>query len=211
MTTILQNLIRRIQNLLGKPTGGVVIAERVTEKTIDFGKLFGNQNPVVVEFGVGKGKFIREYASKHAGKNFLGVEKVNKWIKHSAERIEKKKLQNVRLVNSTAEKVLANIQPEAVQEFYILFPDPWPKRRHQFRRVVQKNLIQKIHQSLSDKGKLYIATDHADYFVWMKKVIEPTLGSLFEMTQQRPEFISNYQVKYEKEGRTINAIHLQKL
>jgi tRNA (guanine-N7-)-methyltransferase len=190
----------------------VIMEESYFRDCIRFDKIYSNYNPIVVEFGVGKGRFMRDYALKSPKKNFLGVEKVNKWIKHTAQRIKKANLSNVKLINSTAELILSVIPSGSVSEFYVLFPDPWPKRRHNGRRVIQKKFLLNIHEALSTNGKFYIATDHAEYFEWMKALILPMIDVHFELIQnERPEFTSNYQIKYEREGRPIYNFHLRKI
>lgn len=208
----IQIVFHRFTSIFKDPFSQVIVLEKHIPEKIHFNKIFSKTGPVVIEFGVGKGRFIKQYAMKYPDKLFFGVEKVNKWVRHTARRIENSKLSNVKMVKSTAESILSKVQPGTVSEFYILFPDPWPKRRHNFRRVIQTDLIQKIHVALEEKGQLYIATDHFDYFQWMKKIIDPFLGKQFEPLENRKmEFISNYQVKYEKEGRSINTIHLRKI
>lgn len=189
----------------------IVLHESIAAKPLEFDKIFKSIAPVVMEFGVGKGRFMREYASKYPNKNFFGVEKVNKWVKHTAARIQRSKLENVKLIKTDANFVLAQTQHESISEYYILFPDPWPKRRHQQRRIIQTKLIDKIHKTLVENGKLYIATDHESYFQWMNKIITPFLEAHFKkLENEKIEFISNYQVKYEREGRPIYSIHLMK-
>jgi len=191
---------------------GVILDESDLDIPIRFQDVFSNQNPTIVEFGVGKGRFIRDYAMVSPNKNFFGVEKVNKWVNHAAERIEKANLSNVRLIKSSAEYILSNIPASSVCEFYILFPDPWPKRRHNERRVIQKKVLHEIHNALVTDGKLYIATDHAQYYDWIRNLVNPMIGHQFdEIYNARPTVISNYQVKYEKEGRPIYSTMLQKI
>lgn len=212
MIQALQKTFQQLFSVFASSKNSIVMQESYFRDPIQFDKMYFNRNPIVVEFGIGKGRFMRDYALKAPEKNFLGVEKVNKWLQHSAERIEKANLTNVKLVKTTAELVLSMIPMASVAEFYVLFPDPWPKRRHNGRRVIQKAFLDSIHEALATNGKLYIATDHAVYFEWMKNLINPLVGSKFEVIQnEKPEFISNYQIKYEREGRPIYHFHLRKI
>lgn len=196
----------------GKSSQIILDAKKLTKSNLSFDKMYAGTGNIIVEFGVGKGQFMRNYALQFPERRFLGVEKIPKWIRHAAVRMEKSKVENVRLIQATGEEILEKIPSVSVDEFYVLFPDPWPKRRHQHRRIIQKDLIQKIHQALKPSGKLYIATDHKDYFEWMKKVVDPFLQSNFSsISDERPPFISNYQTKYEKEGRPIYSIHVKKI
>ena len=211
MLQVLQKKLRQLVTLFHY-SDEIVMSEGDFARPIQFEKIYPNKNPIVIEFGVGKGRFIRDYANQNPQKNFLGVEKVNQWVKHSALRIEKAKLTNVRLVQSSAEYILSLIPKSSICEYYVLFPDPWPKRRHNNRRIFQKNFLSQIHHTLMNGGKLYIATDHKDYFSWIENLVNPMLEKQFQIIRnQSPEFISNYQVKYEKEGRPIYTMHLKKI
>jgi tRNA (guanine-N7-)-methyltransferase len=210
MIQTLQNLFQRISNSFKNPYEHTVVHKSAFKKDVPFGKMFPQKGPMVVEFGMGKGQFMREYAIKYPQKNFFGVEKVPKWIRHSAARLDKAKLTNVKIVTCDAESLLEVMDNGSVQEFYILFSDPWPKRRTHNRRIIQTKLIEQIHQRLEDNGKLYIVTDHAEYFEWIVKIMTPFMEKHFKPCHDPIEFISNYQVKYEKEGRKINSIHVRK-
>ena len=188
-----------------------IVDKSAFKKDVPFDRMFGRSGEVVVEFGVGKGQFMKNYAIKYPQKNFFGVEKVPKWIRHTAERTDKAKLTNVKLVVSDAESILEVMPNQSVDEFYILFSDPWPKRRTHHRRLIQNALIDQIHKRLKPNGRLYIATDHAEYFEWIVKIMTPFMENHFKPCEDKIEFISNYQTKYEREGRKINAIHVKKI
>ena len=210
MIQALQNIFQRVSSVFQDKFEGTIVHKSAFEKNVPFEKMFERKAPVVVEFGVGKGQFMRDYARNYPNKNFFGVEKVNKWIRHTAERIDKAQLTNVKLVVSNAEPILEVMPNESVQEFYILFSDPWPKRKQSQRRLIQPALIEQIHQRLEANGKLYIATDHAEYFQWIEKLIAPFMVNHFKPCEEKVEFISNYQTQYEREGRKINVINLRK-
>lgn len=211
MLQTLQNIFHRLTSTFQNPFEQTIVHKSAFKKEIPFEKMFSRKAPVVVEFGVGKGQFMREYAIKYPQKNFFGVEKVPKWVRHTGVRIDKAKLTNVKLVTCDAESLLEVMDNESVQEFYILFSDPWPKRRTHNRRIIQTKLIEQIHKRLEPNGKLYIATDHAEYFEWIVKIMTPFMEKHFKLCDDPIEFISNYQVKYEKEGRKINSIHVRKV
>lgn len=211
MLQTLQKIYQRVSGVFQNEFEGTIVHKSAFEKDVPFEKMFERKAPVVVEFGVGKGQFMRDYARSSPEKNFFGVEKVAKWIRHTAERIDKAQLTNVKLVVSNAEPILEIMPTESVQEFYILFSDPWPKRKQSQRRLIQPALIEQIHDRLEANGKLYIATDHTEYFQWIEKVMKPFMVSHFKPCDEKVEFISNYQVKYEREGRKINRIHVRKI
>ncbi len=205
------NLIQIItQTIIGrwKPSKPRVMLD---SPKIEISNLFAQKAPLIVEIGVGKGLFIRKYAQQTPEMNFLGIEKFLKWTRHAAKRIENAKLPNVKLVAAPAEEILPQLLDESVHEFHILFPDPWPKRRHNQRRVIQNGTIQLMHEKLEPRGLLHIATDHKEYYDWICKILKPWIDHHFDQQiNMQNKVLSNYQIKYMKEGRPIYELHLLK-
>lgn len=172
---------------------------------IDFEEIFGRNAPVEIEIGVGKGRFLREKASALPNHNFLGIEKSKKWLAHAAERLRKAQLTNIRLLQSYAEGFLDRYIPDqSVSAYHILFPDPWPKRRHHKRRIFNVKFLLELFRTLTPEGRIYIATDYQSYFEEIRtqfQSFEPQ-GIQFEQRDAGP-FLSNFQVKYAKEGRSL--------
>lgn len=167
--------------------------------------LIGREGPLEIEIGVGKARFTRDYALANPEICLLGIEKSLKWLKHGEIRLEKAGVKNVRLVAEYAEPFLEHfIAPASVRAFHIYFPDPWPKRRQHRRRLFQPELLARLFQCVTPSGAIHIATDHEEYF----KVIQETFYEApkdyfhFEETARGP-FQTNFQTKYEAEGRPI--------
>jgi len=91
---------------------------------------FGREAPIEIEIGVGKGRFLKEYASAYPDRNFLGIEKSKKWLRHAAERLDKAAVRNVVLLEGYAEDFFPVIPDRSIVNYHVYFPDPWPKRRH---------------------------------------------------------------------------------
>jgi tRNA (guanine-N7-)-methyltransferase len=131
--------------------------------------IFGRTAPLHVDLGCGDGLFLCELASRHPEKNFLGTERL---IKRVAKACRKSSaLENVRILNVESSYAVGYLLPEtSVETFYLLFPDPWPKRRHHRRRIVTANFLDSIHRALADGGFFRIATDQLDYFEQIQRV-----------------------------------------
>jgi len=129
---------------------------------LDLLAIFGRVAPLQVDLGCGDGSFLCELALRYSEKNFLGTERlvgrVAKSCRKSAE------LENVRVLNVESSYAVRYLLPAgSVETFYLLFPDPWPKRRHHRRRIVTKAFLESTHRTLENGGVLQIATDQLDY------------------------------------------------
>jgi tRNA (guanine-N7-)-methyltransferase len=134
--------------------------------------------PLVVEIGFGRGEFLLDQAARHPAQAFVGVEYSPKRVLKMARRLARSELRNVRLVQAPAERLVAEALADgAVSCFWINFPDPWPKKRHFKRRLVQAGLVAQLARRLVPGGRLEIATDHEGYAEWIHERLaaEPLL------------------------------------
>jgi tRNA (guanine-N7-)-methyltransferase len=133
---------------------------------------------LVVEIGFGRGEFLMEMARRCPGTAFVGVELSRKRVLKMARRLAKTELANVRLVEARGERVVAEcLAPASVRAFWINFPDPWPKKRHHRRRLVQPAFVHALATRLVPGGVLHVATDDPGYAEWIDAVLpgEPLL------------------------------------
>jgi tRNA (guanine-N7-)-methyltransferase len=182
-----------------------------------FADIFGNDNPVEIEIGCGKGKFLLARAQEHPEINFLGVDMVWKWMKYGVERSGKRGLTNVRFVKADARELIRHVVADgSVSIFHVYFPDPWPKKRHRKRRLITGDFLRLLHAKLADGGLIELATDYEDYFTHMRRavaqsgmawhrVIEKSNERLFEAFAK-----TNYEIKYEAAGRTLFYLEMRK-
>src|SRR6516162_5986391 len=130
---------------------------------LDLVQLFGRNAPLHVDLGCGDGSFICEMARQFPKRNFLGIERLTKRVLKVRRRAEM--IENVRVIRADTLFAVRYLLPEAsVGAFYLLFPDPWPKRRHQFRRVFTRDFLDAIAVALEQEGIVRVATDQFDYF-----------------------------------------------
>jgi tRNA (guanine-N7-)-methyltransferase len=186
-------------------------------KPLDWRELFGNDHPVEIEIGAGKGTFITEQARARPEVNFLGIEWARWFYRYAADRLRRNGCTNARMVRAEASFFLTEHVPEAsVRVLHIYFPDPWPKARHHKRRLIQPKFMPLVQRILIPGGRLQVVTDHQGYF---EENIEPSIrgSELTVVDYNRPgsagegEFVgTNFERKYRREGRPFYAIAAMK-
>ncbi len=186
---------------------------------IDFIRIFGRTGPVHIEIGSGKGTFLLKQAGARPGDNFLGIEWARKYYRYAVDRIGRWGLKNVRIMRTDAAVFLADFIPDnSVDFFHIYFPDPWPKKRHHKRRLICPDNLEHLIRCLKTGGRLKIATDHADYFEVIQKLISNEDKGLEEI-QFHPtagadtgEWVgTNFERKYLEDQRPIYTLAVKKI
>lgn len=143
------------------------------EQLIDFNKLFGNDNPVVLEIGFGMGRSLVEMAKNAPEKNFLGIEVHGPGVGSCLADAKDAGVTNLRLMNHDAVEVLEFMIPEqSLSTFQLYFPDPWHKARHHKRRIVQPEFIENMRPKLLIGGVIHMATDWENYAEQMLEVLQ---------------------------------------
>ncbi|HEX9407237.1 MAG TPA: tRNA (guanosine(46)-N7)-methyltransferase TrmB [Thermoanaerobaculia bacterium] len=178
---------------------------------LGFGELFGNQNRVVVEIGSGKGRFLIASATEQPDVNFIGIEKSLHYHRVITSRVSKRGLRNVRLINHDAFLVLQKMfADKSVSEVHIYFPDPWPRRREQKRRIIRPEALTEMWRVLIDGGSGIYVTDHREYF----EAAAPLIAQFFRSEARVPgpddAPRTNYEAKYRAEGREIYEVRFWK-
>jgi tRNA (guanine-N7-)-methyltransferase len=127
--------------------------------------------PLVVDVGFGRGELLLWLACTEPERAYLGIEYSGKRVLKMARRLAKTELDNVRLVQATAQSAVAELAPASVQGFWVNFPDPWPKKRHHRRRLLQPDFVRAMAERLVPGGFLEVATDHVEYAEWIQEVL----------------------------------------
>ncbi len=176
-------------------------------------ELFGRDAPTDVEIGCGKGTFLNDLAIAHPERNILAVERSAKYHRLSCERAARRGLDNIRLLRTTGEDLLFRLLAEqTVERFYVLFSDPWPKKRHRKRRFFTPANVAAIGRALVPGGRLLVKSDHDAY----AEVIAQVLGGAPGFATIDPEKAfdglpqTGFERKYMVEGRTIYRFALEK-
>src|SRR3954471_14719996 len=156
--------------LIPQPTG---LDAPAHPKPLDWRQLFGNDHPVELEIGMGKGTFLTEQAKARPDVNFFGIEWANWFWRYASDRLRRNGCTNARAVRAEALFFLREHVPDAsISVLHVYFPDPWPKKRHHKRRLVQEPFMQQAKRVLAPRGRLQIVTDHQGYF---EENIEPAI------------------------------------
>jgi len=131
----------------------------------DAGQLFGREAPLVIEVGSGKGLFIARAAADHPERNLLGIELARKYARLSALKLARIAAEHAKMVQGDAQPIFADLLPSgSVSEVHIYFPDPWWKKRHRRRRIMNETFVSNVQRVLSRGGKLHFWSDVEEYF-----------------------------------------------
>lgn len=171
-------------------------------KLIDFNAVFENKNrDLILEIGFGMGASTAEIARSNLNKNYIAVEVHSPGVGNLLKLIQENNISNVKIIQHDAVEVLNSmIKNESLDGIHIFFPDPWPKKRHQKRRLIQLNLLKLIAQKIKKDGYLHIATDWEDYAFWIidlldkEELLQKTSDDFFKKPDYRPL------TKYENRG-----------
>ena len=135
---------------------------------LDLAHLFAETQPLEVELGTGDGSFLAAYAAANPAINFIGVERLLGRLRKVDRKGLRGALKNLRLLRIEASYFIQYLLPRGtVQAVHLYFPDPWPKRRHRARRLVNSAFIERLEQVLTPEGMVYLRTDDSDYFAQM--------------------------------------------
>ncbi|MBV8088941.1 MAG: tRNA (guanosine(46)-N7)-methyltransferase TrmB [Alphaproteobacteria bacterium] len=123
--------------------------------------------PVWLEIGFGAGEHLAAQAECHREINFIGCDVFENGIAKLLERIERRRLDNIRVFNQDARLLIETMPTASVDRVFILFPDPWPKRRHAKRRIISRDTLDSLAAIMKDGAELRVATDDRDYVCWI--------------------------------------------
>ena len=176
---------------------------------LDPKKVFRRKAPLHVDLGCGDGSFLCALAQRLPNKNFLGIERLSGRVRSSARRAAS--LDNVRLLQMESFYAVRHLLPAgSVETFYLLFPDPWPKRRHHRRRLLTPDFLSSVHTVLKQDGTIYIATDHLDYFRKIEDITRSASGfASVEPAIDLPP--SRFGLIFGKKGTPIHWLALRKI
>lgn len=168
---------------------------------LNFEEVFKRQAPTILEIGFGMGETTEKIALARHTENFLGVEVFNAGVGAMLKRIEQSNLKNVRIIQHDAVDVVNHMIPlESLDGIHIYFPDPWPKKRHHKRRLIQGPFVHLLAQRLKKGGYIHCATDWENYAEQMLEVLsaEPLLKNTADGFAPKPDY--RPQTKFETRG-----------
>ncbi len=175
----------------------------LSEQAWDFAQVFANEHEVVVEIGFGMGRSLFEMASARPQDNFIGIEVHLAGLGSLAADLHENNINNVKIANLDARQVFENNIPKnSLSGINIFFPDPWPKKKHHKRRLIQKEFVKVLVDRLKPGGVLHCATDWKDYAEHILEVLqaEPLLKNLSESSDYINRPTSRPMTKFEQRG-----------
>ena len=171
-----------------------------------------------LEIGPGRGDFLLALAREHPQDAFAAVEYKAKRVAKIQKRIEKAGLTNITLYLGDARKVLSSegdtpcpIPDKSIDRLYVLFSDPWPKRRHAPHRLFRQDFLDMMYRVLAPEGILYVAHDNPTYVTEIKALFSKNISHFIDLGPWDIQTMTFYGEKWLKEGRTLNFFHYRKI
>jgi tRNA (guanine-N7-)-methyltransferase len=182
---------------------------------VEWSVLFGNDHPVEIEVGFGKGTFLKEASLAYPNRNYFGIEPSAKYVRLTRGRLERWSRPNVRVHRSEARYFFERfVEDGSVSAVHCYHPDPWPKRRHHKRRLIRKEFLSILLDKVRPGGRITVTTDHSGYFEFMQEELSQLNFERadfdFDLGSGPGEFITNFARKYMAEGRGIYRMEIRR-
>lgn len=178
---------------------------------------FGNTNPICVEIGMGKGKFLTTLAAQNPNINYIGIEKYEAVILRAIEKKQEGEYPNLRLLCFDASAICDIFAPGEISTIYLNFSDPWPKDRHWKRRLTSTVFLERYSQFLAPTGSVRFKTDNVPLFDFSLEQAEEAGWTLLKMTRDlhnseyaEGNVMTEYEEKFSSMGNAINFMEIKK-
>ena len=179
---------------------------------LDFESIYGNRAPLEIDLGCGDGLFLAAAAASKPARNFLGIERMPGRVRSACRKIEVGGLANARILEIEVSYAVRHLLPAgSVSVFHLMFPDPWPKRRHSPRRVVTEDFLAALNGALTSDGTLRIATDEIDYFREIERLAADAPGFTRVSDREPPELESTFEKRFRQDHVEIHRLVLRKV
>ena len=174
-------------------------------------EVFGNDHPLRIEIGMGKGAFLMELARRNPDVNYVGIEKYSSVLLRAVQKQEKEALPNIRLIRMEAEYITDVFAPEEVDRIYLNFSDPWPKASHAGRRLTSGQFLARYDKILRAGGWIEFKTDNQELFEFSLEEIDAGTWELVAVSHdlhKDPELshdnvMTEYEARWSAEGKPI--------
>lgn len=170
-------------------------------------ELFGNQNPIRIEIGMGKGKFLYTLAAANPDINYIGIEKYSSVLLRAIQKMEEAELPNLRFIRMDAEELTEAFGEGEVDRIYLNFSDPWPKDRHAKRRLPSRQFLERYDKVLKPAGRLEFKTDNRALFDFaideLPEAGWKTEAVTYDLHHEKELFLGNVMTEYEEKFSAI--------
>ncbi len=186
-----------------------IVPENPTSFKGQWNTVFPKEQPIHLEIGTGKGQFIAGMAKQHPDVNFIGLELAKSVIVTAIDKVKEKEVPNVRLVNYNAQNLAELFAKHEVEQIYLNFSDPWPKNRHEKRRLTFKTFLQQYEDILIPNGDIVLKTDNQKLFEYSLVSFSQYGMKLEEVTLDLHALddpfnvMTEYEEKFSKKGQPI--------
>lgn len=176
--------------------------------------VFKNNNPIYIEIGMGKGKFILENALKYPNINFIGIEKYDSVIARAIKKIDEHEINNLKLIRIDANE-LNDVFDKEIDLIYLNFSDPWPKERHTKRRLTSPRFLARYDSIFKDKKHIIMKTDNIDLFNYSVESLKEYGYNINDINNDLHSYKDNiitteYEDKFTSKGIKINYFDASK-
>ncbi len=180
------------------------------QKKGKWAEVFGNDHPIHIEVGMGKGQFIIEMARRNPEVNYIGIEKYSSVLVRAVEKLEDFKQDNLRLIRMDAENIEEVFDKDEVDRIYLNFSDPWPKDRHAKRRLTSTRFLERYNNILTPEGRVMFKTDNKDLFDFSLEqveeagwILENHTYDLHHSEYNEGNVMTEYEEKFSAKGNPI--------
>ena len=173
-------------------------------------ELFGNDNPIEIEIGTGKGKFIIDKAIQNPNINYIGIEKYDTPLVNAVKILNNIELNNLKLICFDALNI-NDIFDKEISKIYLNFSDPWPKKRHEKRRLSSRQFLEKYDLIFKDEKRIQMKTDKDDLYEYSLISFEENGYEIIKTdTNYKDTITTEYEDKFIGKGKNINYIYVVK-
>lgn len=181
-------------------------------RSLDLPAVYGRRVPLEVDLGCGDGSFLVASAESNPEHDFLGIERLAGRVRRACRKIGRSGVTNARVLRVESFYAVQHLLPPAsVEVFHLLFPDPWPKRRHWRRRVVTSDFLAAIHRALAPQGSVRIATDQMDYFQEIERLVSQFARFAVSPATEMSSAISTFEKRFRQCDLEIHRLVLRKV
>ena len=165
---------------------------------------------LILEIGIGMGENLIYLSKKNIKKNIIGVDPFKNGMVNVSDYCINNNIKNIYLYPYVFQKFINKFKKLRFDIIYILFPDPWPKKRHKKRRIVNEEFLKKIIEILKKKGKIFFSTDNLDYFINVKTIMKNFPNIKVKKINKIVTIKTKFYLKAEKKGNKINSLLISK-